>query len=123
MGVEDVIRMVEPFLGIEGTKFQLRRLMPGCNGYTTLQQPDTIFLSMTTNRLIETIVHEMVHLAQYKFDGFKEWDDSPVCEWRGQRILFRWKDYLNLPWEREARTKTRYILNALNLNSKSEEQQ
>lgn len=77
-----------------------------CWGATTMFE-NTILVyintSLGTERLIQVIAHEMVHVAQFARGHLKKWVDESeetVTTWCGRR--YDEVDYLELPWEVKA---------------------
>jgi hypothetical protein len=118
---EKLVRQVEYMLGIEGTKVEgfgpdveVYKLM-GTGGYVSPRHPNTIFINqhMPYYVQVESVVHEMVHLAQVRWDGLGMDETTGLTKWKGKLIQFDQKWYRAMPWETEAVAKSLYIINEL----------
>jgi hypothetical protein len=116
--IKALVKKVEPMLGV--TDVQVEPLdffscLQGIFGEVPVGSTRTICLNFSApeDMQILTVIHEMVHLAQHRFDGLKQRTSERLVEWKGQLIRFSWQHYWHYPWEVEARYKSRTIVNYL----------
>ena len=89
----------------------------GMNGAVALiGERDIMMLvdnSLTAERLLTTLAHEMVHVKQYAKGQLKivEGRRGSDFVWLGQRV--RNVHYYDMPWEREAFSRERLLANSM----------
>lgn len=79
--------------------------------WNTLNKPRVFEVELRKKKsiksMISTLAHEMVHVKQYAICEMNEYDTM----WRGKKINTRKLDYYNLPWEEEAYSREKDLLN------------